>query len=93
MPRPVNQASVAARVLAEAGPTLSVRETATVFGVSSDLVRAMHRRGELDGLGIRVLRLGSRIRISTASLRRAIQVDDTPLDADGGGADSRPRTA
>lgn len=63
----------AARVLAVAGPTVSVGEAAAVLGVSADLVRAMYRRGELDQLGIRVLRLGSRIRISTATLRRAVE--------------------
>lgn len=67
--------SPAERVLADAGPTIGVAETAIVLGVSKDLVRAMHRRGELDALGIRVLRLGTRIRIGTASLRRAVEVD------------------
>lgn len=73
----------AAQILASAGPTVSVRETAVVLGCSIDLVRSMHRRGELDKLGIRVLRLGSKIRISTASLRRAVQADD---DSAGGAA-------
>ena len=78
----MNQNSPAARVLAQAGPTLSVRETATVLGVSSDLVRSMHRRGELAALGIKVLRLGSRLRVSTASLRRAVEAEqDTGGDA------------
>jgi hypothetical protein len=63
----------AAAVLADAGPTLSIAETAVVLGVSADLIRAMHRRGELEKLGIRVLRLGTRLRVSTASLRQAIE--------------------
>lgn len=71
----MSRPNLAARVLADAGPTVSVRETAAVLGCSADLVRSMHRRGELDALGIRVLRLGNRIRISTASLRRAVEVD------------------
>lgn len=79
----MNQRSAAARLLAQAGPTVSVKETATVLGVSADLVRSMHRRGELDALGIRVLRLGTRIRISTSSLRRAVQAEQ---DSSGGAA-------
>lgn len=74
--------SLARRILATAGPTVSPREAATVLGCSTDLVRTMYRRGELAELGIRVLRLGSRIRISTASLRRAVEADD----AQGGDA-------
>ena len=66
----------AARVLANAGPTVNIRETAVILGCSTDLVRSMHRRGELAALGIRVLRLGSRLRISTASLRRAVEIGD-----------------
>ncbi len=65
----------ASQVLAAAGPTVSVKEASVVLGCSQDLVRAMHRRGELQALGIRVLRLGTRIRISTASLRRAVEAD------------------
>lgn len=63
----------AARVLAEAGPTVSIREAAVILGCSRDLVYAMHSRGDLADLGIRVLRLGSRLRISTASLRRVVE--------------------
>lgn len=68
----------AARLLAEAGPTVSIAETAAVLGCHSDTVRAMARRGELAALGIRVLRLGARIRVSTASLRRAVDADLLP---------------
>lgn len=74
----MNAGERAARVLAFAGPTVSVKDTSIVLGCSQDLVRAMHRRGELEALGIRVLRLGSRIRISTASLRRAVEVTPDP---------------
>lgn len=63
-------------ILRDAGPTVSIAETARAFGVSRDLIYAMHQRGELDDLGIRVLRLGSRLRVSTASLRRALAADD-----------------
>lgn len=65
-----------AKLLDEAGPTVSIAEAARVLGISRDLVYAMHKRGELADLGVRVLRLGSRLRVSTASLRRAIAADD-----------------
>lgn len=77
----MTRSSIARRILATAGPTVSCREAATVLGCSTDLVRAMHRRGELADLGIRVLRLGSRIRISTATLRRAVEADAHGDDA------------
>jgi Mn-dependent DtxR family transcriptional regulator len=72
----VTQPRAAAQILADAGPTLSVQDTAAVLNVSPDLVRAMHRRGELAALGIRVLRLGRRVRITTASVRRAVDRDE-----------------
>ncbi|MCX6467442.1 MAG: hypothetical protein NTW05_28245 [Pseudonocardiales bacterium] len=75
-----HQRHAAVRVLVEAGPTLSVREASVVLGCSHDLVRAMYRRGELEALGIRVLRLGNRIRISTASLRKAVEADTDPKE-------------
>jgi hypothetical protein len=72
----VTRPRAAAQILADAGPTLSVQDTAAVLNVSPDLVHAMHRRGELALLGIRVLRLGRRVRITTASLRRAVDGDE-----------------
>lgn len=74
-----------ARILAESGPTLSVKEAAVVLGVSSDLVRSMVRRGELAALGVRVLKLGSRIRIGTESLRRAVEADSRQEPRTGAG--------
>ncbi|MGI5127453.1 helix-turn-helix domain-containing protein [Pseudonocardia sp. CA-107938] len=68
--------SRANQILAAAGPTLSIPEAAVVLGVSPDLLRVMRRRGELAELGIKVLPLGSRLRISTASLRRAVEASD-----------------
>lgn len=65
----------ASAILRDAGPTVGIPEAARVLGISRDLVYAMHHRGELDELGIRVLRLGSRLRVTTASLRRALGAD------------------
>lgn len=58
-----------------------MREGATVVGVSKDTFYEMHSRGDLAELGIRVLKLGRCLRVSTADLRRAVGLDD-----DGGAA-------
>ncbi|WP_374203802.1 helix-turn-helix domain-containing protein [Pseudonocardia sp. ICBG601] len=76
---PGRPGSSAPRLLPDAGPTVSIAETARALGVSRDLIYAMHARGELAALGIKVLRLGSRIRVSTASLRTVL---DSPSTAD-----------
>lgn len=57
------------RILAEAGPTVSVPEAAKVLGISRGLAYELAGRNEL---GVKVLRLGSRLRVSTASLREAV---------------------
>ncbi len=66
----------AARLLRDAGPTVSMREGATVVGVSKDTFYRMHADGALAELGIRVLKLGQCLRVSTADLRRAVGLDD-----------------
>jgi excisionase family DNA binding protein len=63
----------AARLLAEAGPTLSLGEAAEVLGISYNTASAAVRRGEL---GVRALRYGSRWRIPTADLRRVLGLDE-----------------
>lgn len=65
----------AVRLLAEAGPTVSFRETATALGCSVGTVYAMHDRGDLAAMGVRVLRLGRSLRVSTASLRRVVDAE------------------
>jgi len=59
------------RLLAEAGPTVSIPETATVLGISRGLAYQLAASGEL---GVKVLRLGARWRVSTASLREALGI-------------------
>lgn len=59
----------AARLLAEAGPTVYPGETAKVLGISYNTASAAVRRGEL---GVRALRYGRRWRIPTADLRRVL---------------------
>ena len=62
----------AARLLAEAGPTVSLAEAARVLGISYNTASVAVRRGEL---GVRALRYGRRWRIPTAELRRAVGLD------------------
>jgi excisionase family DNA binding protein len=59
----------AARLLAEAGPTVSLIEAARVLGISANTAYAAAKRGEL---GVRTLRYGRRWRIPTADLRRTV---------------------
>ncbi len=62
----------AARLLAEAGPTMSIPEAARVLGIARDTAYVLAARGEL---GVRVLRLGRRLRVPTADLRKALGLD------------------
>lgn len=63
----------AARLLAEAGPTVSLAEAAKVLGISYNTASAAVRRGEL---GVRALRYGRRWRIVTADLRGVVGIED-----------------
>ncbi|TDV40105.1 helix-turn-helix domain-containing protein [Actinophytocola oryzae] len=65
----------AAEILADAGPTVSIPEAATVLGISRGHGYALAGRGELEAVGVRVLRLGARWRVPTADLRRVLGVD------------------
>lgn len=63
--------SLASRILAEAGPTISPREAAVVLDVSPGTVYAAIARGDFL---CRTLRLGRQIRIPTADLARALGI-------------------
>jgi excisionase family DNA binding protein len=63
----------AARLLDEAGPTVSLAEAAKVLGISYNTASAAVRRGEL---GVRALRYGRRWRIPTADLRRVLGIEN-----------------
>jgi excisionase family DNA binding protein len=63
----------AARLLADAGPTVSLAEAAKVLGISYNTASAAVRRGEL---GVRALRYGRRWRIPTADLRRVLGIEN-----------------
>lgn len=58
-----------AEIIATAGPTVSIPEAAAVLGISRGLA---YQLAAQDALGVKVLRLGARLRVSTASLRNAV---------------------
>lgn len=64
-----------ARVLAEAGPTVSIPEAAKVLGISRGLAYELAGRQEFPA---KLLRLGARWRVSTADLRRVVGLADDP---------------
>ncbi len=63
----------AAKLLDEAGPTLSVAEAAKVLGISINTAYSAIKRGDL---GVRALRYGQRWRIPTADVRRLVGLEN-----------------
>jgi len=63
----------AAKLLEEAGPTVSLAEAAKVLGISINTAYAAVKRGDL---GVRTLRFGRKWRVPTADLRRAVGIED-----------------
>jgi hypothetical protein len=49
-------------------PTHSLETLGRALGVSGPTIRAQHRNGQLEALGIKVVRLGAQYRVITASL-------------------------
>ena len=64
----------AAKLLDEAGPTVSLAEAAKVLGISVNTAYAVVKRGDL---GVRTLRFGRRWRVPTADLKRAVGIKDS----------------
>lgn len=65
----------AAHLLRAAGPVLSVPVYAQIHGVSKSHVYDLIQRGEL---GLPVIRLGQRVVIPTAEVRKALGLDPEP---------------
>jgi len=63
----------ATRLLQAAGPTVSIAATAKVLGISRAHAYDLARRNELP---VRVLRLGTRLVVPTAELRRLVDPDE-----------------
>jgi hypothetical protein len=53
-------------------PVINLITLGQAFGVTEPVIREMRRRGELEELGIRVLRLGAQYRIPTADVLRVL---------------------
>jgi hypothetical protein len=69
-------------------PVIGLPTLGRVLGISEPVVRERARRGELEPLGIRVLRLGAQSRVVTASVWAFLGIDAA---ADGGGGEAQPR--
>ena len=61
--------------LAETSPTTTLLMLGRALGVSEPVIRERARRGELDKLGIRVLRLGAQWRVITADILVFLGID------------------
>ena len=64
-------------VLATAGTTVTVGDAAKCLGISRAHAYALGARGELP---VRVLKLGNRMVVPTADLRRVLGLDQPPAD-------------
>lgn len=60
--------------LLELPPVTDLPTLARAFGISEPVARDRHRRGELERLGIRVLRLGVQWRVVSADLLNVLGV-------------------
>jgi hypothetical protein len=55
-------------------PVTNLPTLARALGVSEPVIRERHRRGEIEQLGIRVLRLGAQWRVPTEDILRVLGV-------------------
>lgn len=76
---------VTSQILQAAGLTLNARDLARCLGVCTATIYEMAKRGQLEDMGIRVLRAGRSMRFPTADARRALGVDE-----EGAGHVGRP---
>jgi hypothetical protein len=70
-------------------PTMNLPTLGRVLGLSEPTVRERERQGELEALGIKVVRLGAQYKVVTASVLAFLGIDA----ADGAGSESRPQVA
>lgn len=66
-------------------PTIGLPDLGRALGVSEPVIRAQHRSGELERLGIRVVPLGAQYRVITATLWSFLGIHP---DGQASGADS-----
>jgi hypothetical protein len=56
-------------------PVINLVTLGRALGLSEPTIRERHRKGELDGLGIRVLQFGQQYRVPTADVLNLLGVD------------------
>ena len=85
------QSMSAAEILA-LSPAHFLPETGKALGVSEPVIREMNRSGELERLGIKVVKLGAQYRVITSSQWAFLGIS---LDgaADGAGSEPQPQVA
>jgi len=77
--RPRTPMSAAERADLLRAPTLTLLETANVFGMGLTGLRDSMRRGEID---LQEIRLGTRVVIPTAVVRKLIGMDEIQVPVD-----------
>ena len=61
--------------LAEQSPVTNLVMLGRALGVSEPVIREMRRRGQLEEMGVRVLRLGAQYRIPVADILKVLGID------------------
>jgi len=61
--------------LARTTPVTDLVTTGRAFGVSEPVIRAQARSGELEPMGVRVLRLGAQYRVPVADILAVLGID------------------
>ena len=61
--------------LAETSPVTSLVMLGRALGVSEPVIREMRRRGQLEEMGIRVLRLGAQYRVPVADILAVLGIN------------------
>jgi hypothetical protein len=73
-------------------PTHALPVLGQIFGVSEPVIRERHRCGELEPLGIKVVKLGAQYRVITSTVWSFLGISPDGA-ADGAGSEARPRRA
>jgi hypothetical protein len=72
-------------------PAITLAELAAAFGVSQPTIRAMHRRGDLEAMGVKVNRLGNQYRVTLASVLAYLGLTPGASSAPSPGEDTGQR--
>lgn len=61
--------------LAKTTPVVNLVTTGRAFGVSEPVIREQARNGELERMGVRVLRLGAQYRVPVTDILRVLGIE------------------